>query len=274
MVHAPVAGVHRQAGRLRQPDLAEDAAVRVADDDEREEVLQHEQVDVVHPADVDTAPQLRVVRRAHVLHLAVAAVDGGGAGGGGLGALARDGVGEGGGRAGEDAEEPDGGHEDAGDGGGAARPQRVDDGDEAVDGNDGQRENADVDGQRLDERRDRAERVRQTPVLEDGRLELERRREDAERRVGRRQVGDEEVRDGPHVASARDHHHDERVSDDGEDRDGAVQQRQGDEQQRRHAVVVVVVVVVRRRRRHRADQPVLRDVERRQRDRPRATAAR
>ena len=74
--------------------------------------------------------------------------------------------------AGEETEGPDDGHDCLG---GAAREelaQRVDDGEEAVDGDDDERDDGHVDGELLDEGRDAAEELREVPALQQRRLEL------------------------------------------------------------------------------------------------------
>ena len=110
----------------------------------------------------------------------------------------------------------------------------MDDGEVAVDGDQGESDDADVDRELLDERCRGTEEVGQVPTLQQGRLELERDAEDSEGNVGHGEVPDEEVRHGLHVSVAHDHHDNQRVADDRDDGDDAVEDREQGDQTRRN----------------------------------------
>jgi len=236
-----VPGVHRRARCLVQPDAVYDARVGGADDAERQQILNTDEEQSVGVAEVETADlrERRVAERLRQLpfgrsqcrrrRVFVRDVD--------------DVECDGGRDTGGDADHPDDGHDSLGQSPVEARLQRPHHGAVSVDGDHDQRADAHVHRNVADERRDRAQRLRQVPALQQRRLELERDAEDADDHVGAAEVGDKEVGDGLHAAVRRDDGDDERVAEYRGDRQRPVERAQQRHDTRRRAVQLAAVVV-------------------------------
>jgi len=160
-VHQLIPSVHRCPGRLAQPDPVRDPCVGVADDDEGNEVLDQSQVQSVDVAEVDMKRSRKRGGTERLQTTAVIIINHPTPTGVSVGVNdvidpvnpEDHGVGD----AGSDAEEPDYCHDDLGRATGEELAEGVDDREEAVDGDDDEGDDTDVDGHLLDERRDGTE---------------------------------------------------------------------------------------------------------------------